>query len=71
MKSAWAKLRSGDHLTDDELDAMIKQAEAAKVYLADRLPEFYLAWKETVMDLNRMHDWRASRKRQAKDRQAV
>jgi hypothetical protein len=62
MRDAWSKFRGGNSLTDAELKSLIKQTEAAIPYLHARLPEYYLAYKETRADLSRLLDFQEARK---------
>jgi hypothetical protein len=47
MNPQWKKFRNGDHLTDAELKAMLKQINEALPYLESRGAEFLLATRET------------------------
>jgi hypothetical protein len=65
MNEAWEKFGRGDGLTDEELDAMIAQTEAALPYLFARGRDFFLARKETILNLDRLKDFRKWRKERA------
>lgn len=61
-KSSWQKYHDGDNISDDELLGMIEQTKAAVPYLESRLPQFYLAFKETVNTLHALERYCEYRK---------
>lgn len=61
LKGAWVKLRDGDAITDNELTAMIAQAEAAMPYLRSR-PDYGLACKDTAVTLDSLKGYQTARK---------
>lgn len=62
LKDAWKRYSVGDRVTDEELDAMIVEAEAAMTYLCNRLPEYTLAVKDTALTLAQLKSYQRARK---------
>ncbi len=62
LKDAWKRYSVGDHVTDEELDAMIVEAEAAMAYLHNRLPEYTLVVKDTALTLAQLKSYQRVRK---------
>lgn len=61
LKKAWTAYRNGDKLSDSQILQMIKQVKAGLEYMQDRLPEFYLPWKESNQDLNMLEAYAKAR----------
>jgi hypothetical protein len=61
LKDCWKNFRVGDHLEDDELIRMYNQIKAGLSYLEDRLPEYHLAWVESIHDQNILRDYICAR----------
>lgn len=61
LKKAWTAYRNGDKLSDDQILRMIEQLKAGIAYMSDRLPEFYLAWKESIHDLAMLESFAEAR----------
>lgn len=61
LKAAWDKFSVGDSISDEELDGMIKQTEAALPYLIAR-SEYTLARRDAAITLNRLQSYQQARK---------
>jgi hypothetical protein len=64
LRNSWVKFKMGEHLSDKEILCLTQQAENALPYLQDRLPDFFLPWKETITDLTRLYAYERARRAQ-------
>lgn len=62
-KEVWEAVGRGEKVSDDDLEALIVEAEAALPYISNRGPEYRLIQKDTLQMLRILKDYRLNRQK--------